>query len=46
MQIFKVFKFVFFNIILPIFDISTDVQAFILYLFYDNHSNWAYLTLF
>ena len=46
MQIFKLFKFIFFNIILPVFDISTDVQAFILYLFYDNHPNWAYLTLF
>jgi len=46
MQIIKLLKFVFFNVILPIFDISTDVHAFILYLFYDNHPNWAYLTLF
>ena len=46
MQKFKLFKFFSFNIFLPIFDISTDVQAFILYLFYDNHPNWAYLTLF
>ena len=28
------------------YDIYTDVHAFILYLFYDNHPNWAYLTLF
>ena len=46
MQKFKLSKFVFFNVILPFVDIGTDVHAFILYLFYDNNPNWAYLTLF
>ena len=46
MEILKLFKFLFFNVILPLFDVGTDVQAFILYLFYDNHPSWAYLTLF
>ena len=42
----EILKFLFFNVILPLFDVGTDVQAFILYLFYDNHPSWAYLTLF
>ena len=46
MQFFKLIKFLLFNVILPLFDIRTDFQAFILYLFYDNHPNWAFLTLF
>ena len=44
--IFKLIKFFFFNVILPLFDIGTDVQVFILYLFFDKHPNWAFLTLF
>ena len=46
MQTFKLIKFLFFNVILPLFDIGTDVQVFILYLFFDKHPNWAFLTLF
>ena len=42
----KTIKFIVFNVILPLFDIGTDVQAFFLYLFYYNHPNWAFLTLF
>ena len=45
MQTFKLIKFLFFNVILPLFDIGTDVHTFITYLFYDNNPNWAYLTL-
>ena len=45
MQKFKLSKFVFFNVILPFVDIGTEVHAFLLYLFYDNNPNWAYLTL-
>ena len=46
MEIMKMVKFLVFNVILPLFDIGTDVQAFFLYLFYYNHPNWAFLTLF
>ena len=46
MQIFKIFKFLLFNVVLPLVDILTDFRAFILYLFYDDHPKWAFLTLF
>ena len=42
----KTAKFLFTNVALPLFDIGTDFQAFIFYLFYYDHPNWALLTLF
>ena len=47
---FAIFKFVTFNTILPLFDMGTDVKAFIFYLTAGVgvafHPNWAWLTLF
>ena len=42
----KILKFSIFNVGLPLFDMATDLQAFIIYFFYDDHPNWAFLTLF
>ena len=48
MTIIKSLKFIFFNVVLPLFDTGTDVQAFLLYLLADDHQHpyWALLTLF
>ena len=46
MQKFKLGKFLFFNVGLPLVDIGTDVQSFFLYLLNYDQPNWAYLTLF
>ena len=48
MTIIKSLKFIFFNVVLPLFDTGTDVQAFLLYLLADDHPHpyWALLTLF
>ena len=48
MTIIKSLKFIFFNVVLPLFDTGTDVQAFLLYLLADDHRHpyWAFLTLF
>ena len=42
----KIAKFFVFNVGLPLFDMATDLQSFIIYFFYDDHPNWAFLTLF
>ena len=42
----EILKFFIFNVGLPLFDMATDLQAFIIYFFYDDHPNWAFLTLF
>ena len=42
----QIAKFFVFNVGLPLFDMATDLQAFIIYFFYDDHPNWAFLTLF
>ena len=46
MQKLNLTKFLFSNVALPLFDIGTDFQAFIFYLFYYDHPRWALLTLF
>ena len=42
----KIIMFLIFNVGLPLFDMATDLQAFVFYLFYYDHPNWALLTLF
>ena len=48
MTILKTLKFIVFNVLLPLFDIGTDVQAFLIYLLADDHRHpyWAFITLF
>ena len=48
MTILKTLKFIFFNVLLPLCDIGTDFQAFLVYLLADDHRHpyWALLTLF
>ena len=45
-QMAKLPTFFVFNVGLPLLDMATDLQAFIIYFFYDDHPNWAFLTLF
>ena len=42
----QIAKFATLNTSLPFLDVATDIKAFLVYLLYEDHPYWAYLTFF